>query len=1328
MKIYILSLSIVTFTAINKMINLVKKKSYPKCEHLHAFFETQADTNPEKTALICSGEYLTYRQLEEKSNKLARFLRSLGVVRGARVGMLLERSLEVPICLLAILKTGATYIPLDPEYPRERIQYILEDAGAAMLVTATSFSSKYSGLGCDIVCLDKSWTSITKQKGYRLPTEETGLSTKDLCYIIYTSGSTGRPKGVEIEHRSVCNFVKSASQVYGVTSADRVYQGFSIAFDASVEEVWITFAAGATLVIGTAEMVRSGPALPQLLSEAGVTVLSCVPTLLSMMDEDIPTLRLLILGGEQCPLELVSRWSKPGRRIINTYGPTEASVVTTWAECIPGQPITIGKPLPNYQVYILDENKEQVPIGTTGEIYIGGISLARGYVNRPELTQGRFIENPFTNGNEATKRLYVTGDLGCWNEDGNILFMGRVDGQVKLRGFRVELSEIESVILECPGVRSAVVSLYEPLPEIQQLVAYIVPQHPDLWNREETNAILRSRLPHYMVPPCLEVLEELPTLPSGKVNRKALPEPKQNQKTSPRENILLSNNRTEQAIANIWQSLFPHAQISLEDNFFLDLGGHSLLAASLVSQLRSQPEFANISMLDIYQCPTIVGLAARFRQKTPNISISNPSLPFRRLSRQRYVISAAIQGLGLVVILFCFALQWLLPYLTYTWMQENEANNIESTVLAISTLAAIIPLMLGFSIVAKWLVLGRVKPGNYPLWGSFYLRWWFVRTLLSITPTDFLTGTSLINYYYRLLGAKIGANVHLSSINIDVPDLVSIGADSSIGYGAALANATVEKGWLKIGSIDIGDRSFVGASAILSENTRMDEDASLEDLSMLPPHQRIPSGEIWAGSTANKIGENWDKSISRPTWQRRTYFAILQAILLLTLPILELIPIIPGVELMYNKSDETHWLLLSPLIALSFVVLMMLQIAALKWLIVGRVKPGSCRLYSHRYLRLWYVDKLMELSLNIIRPLYATIYLLPWYRLLGAKLGRRVEIATPSAVIPDLVTIDSESFIADGVVMGAPRVERGRMYLRKTQIGKRSFIGNSALLPPGVTIGDDTLIGCMSIPPSDISQAAQPDTAWFGSPGILLPQRQIVKSFSLESTYKPSLSLVLQRILSDTFRVLFPLTCIITLSSQLINQMLVLNVDYDEWVVILMLPFLYLGFGLGAALITIIAKWLIIGKYKPTEQPLWSHEVFRSELVTCIHETLAVPFLIDMLRGTPFINWYLRLMGCRIGKRVYMDTTDITEFDTIRVGNDAALNGECGLQTHLFEDRVMKISTVTIGDRCSVGASSIVLYDTVMEADSSLGNLSMLMKGESLPAGSSWVGSPAQTF
>ncbi|ARV58835.1 hypothetical protein BZZ01_09465 [Nostocales cyanobacterium HT-58-2] len=1297
-------------------------------QRLHYFFERRCDTDPDAIAVIGDTECLSYAELDARANQLANYLLRRGISSGNRVGILLERSVNTYVALLAILKCSAAFVPLDPSFPQDRIAFIAENASLNLLVTTSQFDDITAGVSCQVLFLDTIAAAIAIQPANRIAIADI---TDELCYIIYTSGSTGRPKGVAVNHSSICNFLTVCTPIYGIACKDRVYQGMTIAFDFSIEEIWPTFIVGATLVAGPTNHRRLGSELTDFLIEQEITVLYCVPTLLATIDRDVPLLRTLIVGGEACPQDLVKRWSRPDRRMLNTYGPTEATVTALWTELLPDKPVTIGRPLPTYSVYILDEQLHPVPVGEAGEICIGGIGVAQGYVNLPEQTTAKFVYNPFEQ-NYPQTRLYRTGDLGRVTLNGEIEYLGRIDTQVKIRGYRIELTEIETVLLETPDVENAIVSLVSLNTSVQELVAYITLRFPVADSQELKNRLhttLSHRLPNYMVPAFIEILDSIPTLPNGKADRSKLPVPKervQRQQRSDQLTLPVTLSKEESAIANIWQKLFPHTQISIDDDFFLDLGGHSLLAASLVSQLRERPEFSHVSMLDVYQCPTIAELAARLTQQTALPNVPTATLPFHHTSKRRYLVSVTIQALGLIVILFCFALQWLLPYLTYSWAQENDLGNFESAVLSVVALAAIIPLMLGFSIAVKWLLLGRVKPGKYPLWGSFYLRWWFVNILLSITPSHFLSGTPLLNIYYRLLGAKIGTNVYLSSVDISVPDLVSIGADSSLGYEVGLLNATVEQGWLKIGSIKIGNRCFVGAGAVLSANTIMEENASLEDLSMLPSLQRIPAREVWAGSPAVKVGINSSKMVSRPARLRRIYFGTFQAILLLTLPILELIPILPGVEQMYSISDEQHWLLFSPLIALSFVILMALQIAALKWLIVGRVKPGSCRLDSHRYLRLWYVDKLMALSLDIIRPLYATLYLLPWYRLLGAKLGWRAEISTPSSLVPDLVTIGDESFIADGVIMGVPRVERGRMYLESTRIGKRAFIGNSALLPAGVIIGDDTLIGCMSVPPADKTLVAKPDTSWFGSPAINLPQRQIVQGFSVESTYKPTLALVLQRIGFETVRVLFSLTCIVVLSSVLINTMITLSDDWDESVLIFMLPFLYLGFGLAATGITIIAKWLIIGRYKSTERPLWSNFVFRSELVTCIHETLAVPLLVNMLRGTPFINWYLRLMGCKIGKQVYTDTTDVTEFDTIEVGNDAALNGDCGLQTHLFEDRVMKISTVTISDRCSVGSSAIVLYDTVMEPDSSLGNLSMLMKGESLPAHSSWVGSPAR--
>ena len=484
---------------------------------LHELFERQAESEPGNIALVCGGKKMTYAELEQRANQLARFLRANAVGKGSVVGLLLPRSADVYVALLAILKAGAAYVPLDPDYPAERLAYILSDCGACALVTTSSLALQCGTLAAKLVRLDTQADEILAQSEQKLLPSETTWA--DPCYIIYTSGSTGRPKGVVVEHRSVCNLVQAEAGIFRVRQTDRVYQGFSIAFDASVEEIWLAFFAGATLVVGTQKMTQAGPALSRLLTAAGVTVLSCVPTLLAMLEEDIPTVRLLILGGEECPQKLVERWCKPGRRMVNTYGPTEATVIATYAECAPTKPVTIGRPLPNYQVFILDEQMQSVPAAVTGEIHIGGVGLAREYVGQPSLSREKFVNHEMGKGNGPV-RLYKTGDLGRLTPDGEIEFMGRADSQVKLRGFRVELSEIESVLLESPGVVAAAVTVREDIPGIQQLIGYIILRDNVSWDQEALRSLLRSRLPAYMIPAIFERIAKLPTLPSGKVNRK----------------------------------------------------------------------------------------------------------------------------------------------------------------------------------------------------------------------------------------------------------------------------------------------------------------------------------------------------------------------------------------------------------------------------------------------------------------------------------------------------------------------------------------------------------------------------------------------------------------------------------------------------------------------------------------------------------------------------------------------------------------------------------------------------------------------------------------
>lgn len=1339
-------------------------------ELLHELFEIRVDRCPANVAICCAGKELTYAQLEANSNQLARHLRAKGVGRGSFVGMLLPRSAEVYVALLAIMKAGAAYVPLDPDYPEDRISYILADCDVQVLLTTSAFAAKHSEFAGTVVNLDVQCPEFDREKSDRLARAETGTSHDDLCYVIYTSGSTGRPKGVQIEHASACNLVRAEGKLFQVEPHDRVYQGFSIAFDASVEEVWLALFSGATLVVGTPEMVHAGSALSGLLTAARVSILSCVPTLLSMMEEDVPTVRLLIVGGEQCPQDLVKRWCKPGRRMVNTYGPTEATVIATHTDCDPQRAVTIGRPLPNYYTYILDEHSRPVPAGVTGELYIGGVGLSRGYMGRDDLTREKFVPNPFiTSG--GPPRLYRTGDLARFTASGDIEFMGRADTQVKLRGFRVELSEIEAVLVQCPGVLATAVTVREDVPGLQQLVGYVVCRDRSacetaLFDEDAARLILRARLPGYMVPAILDVLPELPTLTSGKVDRKRLPAPRARQPEA-RSVCAAPRNDREERILEVWQALFAPLPVALTDNFFLELGGHSLLAARMVSELRRDPRFQGLSMLDVYNHPSVESLAARFDRGGVSLPQSPTALAadatgavampvsvkpvqgkpvqvkpvcaqethdhsrFHAPSPIAHFLCGAAQLAGLYVVLGFFSLQWLAPYLTYNAMILYEYPIVEALAGALASLLLVYPVMLVVSIVAKWAIIGRFKAGSYPLWGVYYFRFWLVNSIVSSVPIEYLSGTPLLCLYFRLMGARVGSNVYIGTFRFSMFDLISIGDDSSIGIDASLTGYTVEDGLLKIGPVDIGQGCFVGTRSVLREDTSMHDGARLEDLSLLPRNATMLRGQTWRGSPAHPAAARTTATpaVERPGWMRRTAYGMLHAIGVFVFPMFVLTAIFPGMMLMshLNLADDYYsYLVLSPIVSVSFVILLCLEIALFKWVLLGRVKPGTYPLHSWFYLKKWFVDQLLHLSLEVVGTLYSTIYLAPWYRLLGARLGERAEVSTASFISPDLLTIGDEGFIADAVSLGAARIENGTLTISATSVGRRSFIGNSALLPPGSVVGDGCLIGCLSVPPPLEKGPVQDGTSWLGSPAFFLPQRQKSTGFSDEQTFHPSRKLWLKRGCIEFFRVTLPATIFIMLTSVLLSVVVVLEDHVTLPELLLVFPLIYAGFGVAAAVLVALLKWGLMGKYRPCERPLWSTFVWRTELVTALYENLAVLFLLDKLKGTPFLGGFLRLLGAKVGRRVYLDTTEFTEFDLVDLGDEAVLNTGCTIQTHLFEDRVMKMSHVRVGKRCTVGGESLVLYDTHMEEGSSLNDLSLLMKGEMLPPDSRWEGVPAR--
>ncbi|MFN6153013.1 MAG: amino acid adenylation domain-containing protein [Dolichospermum sp.] len=571
---------------------------YPHDLCIHQLFEEQVERNPDAVAVVFEEQQLTYDELNCRANQLAHYLQSLGVGADVLVGICVERSLEMIVGLLAILKAGGAYVPLDPEYPQERLSFILEDAQVKVLLTQQSLLDKLQSHQAQLVCLDEIWEEIV-QNNQDNPTS--GVTAFHLANVIYTSGSTGKPKGVMVEHKGLCNLAQAQMQTVGFHSDSRLLQFASLSFDASIWEVVMALGSGARLYLGTKDSLLPGMPLIERLRDYGITHVILPPSALAVLPtEELPALQTIIVGGEACAAELIRQWSV-GRNFFNGYGPTEASVCSTVAKCTDAdQKISIGRPIANAQIYILDSHLQPVPIGVPGELHIGGAGLARGYLNRPELTQEKFIPNPFDN-----SKLYKTGDLARYLLDGNIEYLGRIDHQVKIRGFRIELGEIEAVLSQHEDVQISCVIVREDTPGEKQLVAYIVPQKDVTLTPSELRQFIGNKLPSYMIPQAFVILESLPITPNGKIDRRTLPAADLHSEIA--DKFVAPRNPIEEKLALIWTQVLRLEQVGIDDNFFA-FGGHSLLATQVISRLQEAFKIS-LPLRYIFESPTVAQLS-----------------------------------------------------------------------------------------------------------------------------------------------------------------------------------------------------------------------------------------------------------------------------------------------------------------------------------------------------------------------------------------------------------------------------------------------------------------------------------------------------------------------------------------------------------------------------------------------------------------------------------------------------------------------------------------------------------------------------------------------
>jgi amino acid adenylation domain-containing protein len=599
---------------------------YPLDKTIVDLFQEQVEKTPANIAVVFEEQQLSYRELNQKANQLAHYLITLGIKAETLVGICVERSLEMVIGLLGILKAGGAYVPLDPSYPTVRLTFMLEDAKMLVLLTQTSLTEKLPKITASMICLDTKWDQLSHLSS---DNPSSGVRAENLAYVIYTSGSTGKPKGVAIEHSSTVALLTWSKTVFTTEQLACVLASTSLNFDLSIFELFVPLTKGGKVIL-----VKNALHLPTLSEDVGVTLVNTVPSAINELVKmkAVPaSVQVVNLAGEPFQKQLVQQLYQIDtiQQVFNLYGPSEDTTYSTFALMKKGstESLTIGHPIANTQIYILDNNQKRVPIGVAGELYIGGAGLARGYLNRPELSASKFIPNPFSQNNKDA-RLYKSGDLARYLPDGNIEYLGRIDNQVKIRGFRIELGEIEAVLTQHSAVKETIVIVPEETLENKRLIAIVIPQPEQIIEATELRHFLQAKLPDYMIPSAFVSLETMPLTPNGKVDRRALSQLSLDNYPLSEEAFVAPRTPEEELLAGIWTSILGIKPVGIHDNFF-ELGGHSLLATQVVSRIRDTFSI-ELPLRHLFESPTIAGLSEHLQ--TTRRDELPPITPFNRES------------------------------------------------------------------------------------------------------------------------------------------------------------------------------------------------------------------------------------------------------------------------------------------------------------------------------------------------------------------------------------------------------------------------------------------------------------------------------------------------------------------------------------------------------------------------------------------------------------------------------------------------------------------------------------------------------------------------
>ncbi len=1306
--------------------------SRPERTLLDIFADTLA-RHPRHTAIDAPDGTLTYAELATTVDRVAQQLTAMGVGPGERVAVRMPSGgWRLYAGILGVLHAGAAYVPIDADDPPARAQTILEQADVCgVLEGELAFTPRYAR---PVPRSDTDTDTVTRPRS---------AHPDDDAWIIFTSGSTGEPKGVAISHRSATAFIQAEARLWTVSPEDRVLGGLSVAFDASCEEMWLAWANGAALVPAPRALVRAGVDLGAWLAEREVSVVSTVPTLASLWGPDsLASVRLVILGGEACPAELGWRLAEQCE-VWNTYGPTEATVVSTAARIRPGDPITIGWPLHGWQAAVVDEHGSPVPYGEPGELAIGGVGLGR-YLDS-ELDATRYAPLPAL----GWPRAYRSGDIVTETIEG-YSFVGRRDHQVKLGGRRIELGEIEARLSAVPGVRASAAAVHRSAAGNDVLVGYVVGEcsqagKDSVGEQDQTGGLdpsdIRAQLAEHLpdgILPLIVALPELPTTRSGKVDRGALPWPvaQRAQPAQPGVSTAAPSptaggdgqlSETETWLAECLSDQLGPVAIAPETDMF-ELGASSIAVAKLVSALRER--YPAIAVSDVYEQRTLRALAARMDELAPSVAPEAEREDARHRRLQLRV--GAAQLAGLLVLTALASIQWVIVVLAYGNIEPADGLPYVPWPLLVGAWLLLASPLARVAIAAgarRALLPRGLAPGRYPRNSLLMARVWLLERLGEQCHIARLAGTPWAARYARLIGVDVGAGARLASM----PTLTSL---VHIGAGATVESEVDMRGWwldgqeLVVGEVWIAENASVGARTLLAPGARIGAGAEIEPGSVVEAH--VPAGEHWGGNPARRLSETptagagWPTSAPAPTSARRARtWRLMYTAGLVWEGVLALVALGAAIGLLAllgapapTLSSSLATLVGEAAVFVCVSTLLLALTVALTLRVVWRwVKPGWYGEDGPQAWAMWFSGELQESAGGALFPLYASLYTRAWLRLMGIRVGRRTEISTSTGLTP-LVSFGELSQATDDIAFCTARARGGWLHLEQIAIGDRTFLGPGAVLREGTRLGDRTLVGALTLAP----RQALAGSSWFGVPALELPR--VADCGETARTIEPPLRLVLARATMDLLRIVGPNTISVTIGLLDFLVLALICTRLGIGAMVALAPVAMLASGIVSAALAVALKWIVMGRYRPGRHPLWSGFVWRDELINSAHEQLAGEWLLRFAIGTPLMSLYLRAMGARVGRGVWCETTAVTEFDLVHLHDGAAINRGACLMTHVFHDRLLRIGPTDIGAGATLAPTSAVLPDTVLGPGTTIGPHAVVLRGERLPAHTRWRGSP----